>query len=468
MPGPAHDKLSRREREIMNAIFALGNDASAEDIRARLIDPPSYSAVRAMLVRLEAKGHVRHREEGLRYMYTATISHTAAKRAALPRLREGVLRRLARRDADDAPQAGAVDGRGARCAARRDRPRSQRKEEVMTELSLIAKVTLVLLASLAAVRVAARASASLRSLMLTSAFCVLLALPARLTRPVADGVPVPVLPAPDAAPPLQAAIAARRGAADQRAAREFRSASGYAPRGSLAHSCCSFRIVGAMLAYAVDASHSRPLDRPRRARRDLARDAGVSRSIETLLARRRARTAHDGDRAAGDRAADRRTDLGRERPPSSARPRDRAHSPQRLDRPRAGARRLRDLLVPSARVDGVASPSSRLGARVRRRRAAAGGRDRVCGAVAAAGASPQHELRGRAVHGEPNRSLDEDRGGHRCFAASRSTRTNVDDRDMRPCVMLVVAGDRARAGRARVRDAQSATSSIRSVARSRT
>ena len=82
MPGPAHDKLSRREREIMNAIFALGNDASAEDIRARLIDPPSYSAVRAMLVRLEAKGHVRHREEGLRYIYTATISHTAAKRAA--------------------------------------------------------------------------------------------------------------------------------------------------------------------------------------------------------------------------------------------------------------------------------------------------------------------------------------------------------------------------------------------------
>ena len=83
MPGPAHEKLSRREREIMNAIFALGNDASAEDIRARLVDPPSYSAVRAMLVRLETKGYVRHREDGLRYMYTATMSHTAAKRAAL-------------------------------------------------------------------------------------------------------------------------------------------------------------------------------------------------------------------------------------------------------------------------------------------------------------------------------------------------------------------------------------------------
>jgi BlaI family transcriptional regulator, penicillinase repressor len=83
MPTPAHEKLSRREREIMNAIFALGNSASAEDIRARLIDPPSYSAVRAMLVRLEAKGYVRHHEEGLRYIYTPTISHAAAKRAAL-------------------------------------------------------------------------------------------------------------------------------------------------------------------------------------------------------------------------------------------------------------------------------------------------------------------------------------------------------------------------------------------------
>ena len=87
MPGPSHDKLTRREREIMNAIFAFGNRASAEEIRTRLIDPPSYSAVRAMLVRLEAKGYVRHSEEGLRYIYAATTSPTAAKRAALERYR---------------------------------------------------------------------------------------------------------------------------------------------------------------------------------------------------------------------------------------------------------------------------------------------------------------------------------------------------------------------------------------------
>jgi len=80
------EKLSRREREIMNAMFALGEHASAEDIRARLSDPPSYSAVRAMLVKLEAKGYVKHREQGLRYVYFPTTSRSAAGRAALQQL----------------------------------------------------------------------------------------------------------------------------------------------------------------------------------------------------------------------------------------------------------------------------------------------------------------------------------------------------------------------------------------------
>jgi predicted transcriptional regulator len=82
MPPPA-DRLSRREREIMNALFALKNKASAEDIRARLTNPPGYSAVRAMLVRLEKKGYLRHQEDGLRYVYSATTTHAAARRAAL-------------------------------------------------------------------------------------------------------------------------------------------------------------------------------------------------------------------------------------------------------------------------------------------------------------------------------------------------------------------------------------------------
>lgn len=83
MPPPPADRLSRREREIMNVVFALKNKASAEDIRARLTNAPSYSAVRAMLVRLEKKGYLRHQEDGLRYVYSATTTHAVARRAAL-------------------------------------------------------------------------------------------------------------------------------------------------------------------------------------------------------------------------------------------------------------------------------------------------------------------------------------------------------------------------------------------------
>jgi|SRR5579883_181226 len=83
MPNPAPERLTRREREIMNAVFALGNRASAEDIRARLSNPPSDSSVRVMLARLEKKGHLRHHQDGLRYLYSATTSPAVAKRTAL-------------------------------------------------------------------------------------------------------------------------------------------------------------------------------------------------------------------------------------------------------------------------------------------------------------------------------------------------------------------------------------------------
>jgi predicted transcriptional regulator len=75
--------LTRREREIMNAVFALGNRASAEAIRARLTSPPSDSSVRVMLARLEKKGCLKHQQDGLRYLYSATISPAVAKRTAL-------------------------------------------------------------------------------------------------------------------------------------------------------------------------------------------------------------------------------------------------------------------------------------------------------------------------------------------------------------------------------------------------
>lgn len=83
MTNPVQEKLTRREREIMHVLFALGNRATAEEIRTRLTDPPSSSAIRAMLTRLEAKGQLKHREDGLRYVYSATTSPATASRKAL-------------------------------------------------------------------------------------------------------------------------------------------------------------------------------------------------------------------------------------------------------------------------------------------------------------------------------------------------------------------------------------------------
>jgi predicted transcriptional regulator len=83
MPKSLTEHLTRREREIMNALFRLGNRASAEDIRAQLTSPPSDSSVRVMLARLEKKGVLKHQQDGLRYLYSATISPAAAKRTAL-------------------------------------------------------------------------------------------------------------------------------------------------------------------------------------------------------------------------------------------------------------------------------------------------------------------------------------------------------------------------------------------------
>jgi predicted transcriptional regulator len=77
--------LSRREREIVDALFALKNRASVEDILGQLADPPSYSAVRAALAALERKGHVRHVTDAGRYIYSATTSPASAIRGALER-----------------------------------------------------------------------------------------------------------------------------------------------------------------------------------------------------------------------------------------------------------------------------------------------------------------------------------------------------------------------------------------------
>jgi BlaI family penicillinase repressor len=83
MPKTITERLTRREREIMNAVFSLGNRASAEDIRGRLTNPPGDSSVRVMLGRLEKKGCLKHQQDGLRYIYSATTPPAVAKRTAL-------------------------------------------------------------------------------------------------------------------------------------------------------------------------------------------------------------------------------------------------------------------------------------------------------------------------------------------------------------------------------------------------
>lgn len=79
------NQLSRRERQIMDILLELG-EAPAEEVRTRLPDPPSYSAARAMLRKLEEKGMVRHREESLRYVYAPAISRDEARESAVSRL----------------------------------------------------------------------------------------------------------------------------------------------------------------------------------------------------------------------------------------------------------------------------------------------------------------------------------------------------------------------------------------------
>ena len=85
MEMPADDKLSRRERQIMDVLYQRGR-ASGAEIRASLPNPPSYSAVRALLRILEEKGHVRHEEKDLHYVYFPAVPRGRVRRKALRHL----------------------------------------------------------------------------------------------------------------------------------------------------------------------------------------------------------------------------------------------------------------------------------------------------------------------------------------------------------------------------------------------
>jgi predicted transcriptional regulator len=87
MKNDRHVNLSRRERQIMDVLFQRGSMAAAE-IHEALPDPPSYSAVRAMLRVLEDKGHVKHQEEGLKYVYAPVVAREKAKRSAVKHVME--------------------------------------------------------------------------------------------------------------------------------------------------------------------------------------------------------------------------------------------------------------------------------------------------------------------------------------------------------------------------------------------
>src|SRR6185503_8904337 len=85
MPDSLHTVLTRRERQIMDVLFRRGR-ATAAEVMEDLPGTPSYSTVRTQLRVLEEKGHVRHEEEGVRYVYTAVVKRHAARKSALKHL----------------------------------------------------------------------------------------------------------------------------------------------------------------------------------------------------------------------------------------------------------------------------------------------------------------------------------------------------------------------------------------------
>jgi BlaI family penicillinase repressor len=83
-PSP-HASLSRRERQIMDIVYRLGR-ATANEVMAELTGRPAYSTVRTQLRLLEEKGHLRHDEQNLRYVYFPSVSRQAVQKSVLQHL----------------------------------------------------------------------------------------------------------------------------------------------------------------------------------------------------------------------------------------------------------------------------------------------------------------------------------------------------------------------------------------------
>ena len=80
-----HTHLSRRQRQIMDVLYQL-EEADAKTIQQGIPNPPGYSAVRAMLARLEEAGHITHKEQGARYIYMPILEKDNASVGAIKRL----------------------------------------------------------------------------------------------------------------------------------------------------------------------------------------------------------------------------------------------------------------------------------------------------------------------------------------------------------------------------------------------
>jgi predicted transcriptional regulator len=87
MLGPSGSGLSRRERQIMEVVYRLGR-ATVAEVMEHLSGKPAYSTVRAQLGVLETKGHLRHEEQNLRYVYLPTVPHRTMRQSALKYLVE--------------------------------------------------------------------------------------------------------------------------------------------------------------------------------------------------------------------------------------------------------------------------------------------------------------------------------------------------------------------------------------------
>lgn len=87
MSSNSHHHLSRRERQIMDIIYQRGQ-ATAAEVQENMPNPPSYSAVRAMLRLLEEKGYLRHEQDGQKYVFKPTLAREKARKSALKQMLE--------------------------------------------------------------------------------------------------------------------------------------------------------------------------------------------------------------------------------------------------------------------------------------------------------------------------------------------------------------------------------------------